>query len=541
MPTRELGSRFPLLGLALAGCIVAALATREAQADSTIVLDGDVTPGGLDHEFVEFDVPAGTKEIQVDHADASADDIVDWGLNDPSGFRGWGGGNAEPAVVGELAASRSYLAGPIQPGKWRVVVGKAKIVSASVHYTLSVTLRDAPTLAPQPERKPYAPAAPLSNEARWYAGDLHAHSRESGDAQPTIDVLVTFARAQGLDFVELSEHNTTSQLDFVGDVQAKHPDILVLPGVEFTTYAGHANGIGATAWVDHKIGQPGVDIAGAADAFHGQGALFSINHPLFDLGNLCIGCSWKHELPAAKIDAVEVATAGAADLFAAGSLKFWDDLCATGRHVAIVGGSDDHTAGADVGSFGAPVGTPTTYVFAKELSAEGILEGIASGRTAVKFHGPSDPMAELTSDLPLDKDTVRAERVTLRAKITGGDGAAVRWVVDGVAGDPLDVKGDPFEVTREISANEAKPTRVRVEVLEAGIPSTVTSHVWVEFDKGVGVVDDGYTEVAGGCACGVRGAPGAPSLLGVGAGLVVALQLAWRRRPVGRDGRGRAR
>ena len=58
-------------------------------------------------------------------------------------------------------------------------------------------------------------SAPLSMEARWYAGDLHAHSRESGDAKPTIDELVTFARSQGLDFVELSDHNTVSQLDFI--------------------------------------------------------------------------------------------------------------------------------------------------------------------------------------------------------------------------------------------------------------------------------------------------------------------------------------
>src|SRR5262245_5832681 len=181
-------------------------APRRAAADQTITLDGTVMAGGLDHEFIEFDVPAGTQEIQIDHDDLSNEDILDWGLDDPDGFRGWGGGNTESAVVTVLAASRSYLAGPISPGKWRVVIGKAKIVGGSADYHVVVTLRDAPTLAPQTDRKPYSPSPPLSKERRYYAGDLHAHSRESGDADPTIDDLCTFARSQGLDFVELSDH-----------------------------------------------------------------------------------------------------------------------------------------------------------------------------------------------------------------------------------------------------------------------------------------------------------------------------------------------
>lgn len=511
MVTRHRRFRFlPALG-ALAASAATTVATVEARADQTIVLDGDITKGGLDHAFISFEVPAGTKEIQIDHDDQSPDDILDWGLDDPSGFRGWGGGNGEPAVVGELAASRSYLPGAIAAGTWSVVIGKALIVSDVVHYKLVVTLRDAPTLAPQAERKPYAPVAALSTGGRWYAGDLHAHSRESGDAKPTIAELVTFARAQGLDFVELSEHNTTSQLDFFADVQSKHPDILLLPGVEFTTYAGHANGIGATAWVDHKIGQPGVTIQAAADAFHAGGALFSINHPLFDLGNLCIGCSWRHELAAPNVDAVELATAGTGDLFGAGTLKFWDDLCATGRHVAAVGGSDDHTAGEDIGNFGAPVGTPTTYVYATELSAKGIVDGIRRGRTVVKYHGPTDPMVELDSDVALTGDTAKAERTTLRARITGGDGTAARWVVNGIAEDPIDVTGDPFELTRKVTASADHVDRYRVEVLRSGLPTTVTSHVWIEFTPGVGAGEGGagYTEIAGGCACEVRGAPDA--------------------------------
>ena len=60
-----------------------------------------------------------------------------------------------------------------------------------------------------------------------------------------------------------------------GAVQDAHDDILLVPGVEFTTYDGHANGIGATEYVDHRVGFGNVTIIGAAQRFAEQGALFS--------------------------------------------------------------------------------------------------------------------------------------------------------------------------------------------------------------------------------------------------------------------------
>src|SRR5690606_27355461 len=98
--------------------------------------------------------------IEIAHDDLSDDNTLDWGLVDPNGvFRGWGGGNPENAVVGEAAASRSYVPGPILAGVWKVVVGKAQITTPPGEYLITVTLRDQATLAAQPERAPYQPAA----------------------------------------------------------------------------------------------------------------------------------------------------------------------------------------------------------------------------------------------------------------------------------------------------------------------------------------------------------------------------------------------
>ncbi len=463
------------------------LASPALAAETTLVLDGDVPLNGPDHFFVPFDVPPGTVEIEVVHDDLSDDNILDWGLDDPAGFRGWGGGNGEPAVVGLTAASRSYVAGPIAPGTWRVVVGKAKLVDTPATYALTVILRDVPTLSPQPERTPYVMGPGLGGGPRWYAGDFHVHSRESGDAIPPLDEIADFARARGLDFVEISDHNTLTQLEFLTDAQSRHTDLLLVPGMEFTTYAGHANAIGATQWVDHKIGQPGVTIAAAATAFAAQGALLSINHPALDLGDVCIGCAWKLEIPQ-PLAAVEIATGGldkAGKFFTDDATAFWDDLCAQGLHVAAIGGSDDHRAGVDLDGFQSPIGDPTTMVYADERSVPAILAAISNGRTVVKLQGPADPMVVLTSTVAPTGDTVTADSTGLKATVTGAPaGAMVRFVHNGQVMPPIAVSGEGFVAAIQALAPATGEDRWRAEVLVDGRPRTITSHIWLREDPG---------------------------------------------------------
>ena len=464
------------------------LVARTTQADDTLVLDGEVPDDASEFFYVPFDVPEGTAEIEVRHDDLSEENILDWGLYEPSGaFRGWGGGNAEPAVVTELAASRSYLIGPLPSGEWNVVVGKAKIKETPALYHIEVDLQDAPTLPAQPERAPYEAAPALSTEARWYAGDFHVHSRESGDAREsmTLDEIASFAKDRGLDFVALSDHNTVAQLDFLGDAQARQRDFLLLPSVEFTTYAGHANGIGATAWVDHKIGFEGATIEAAAKAFADQGAIFSINHPALDVGDLCIGCAWDHDLSPESVGAVEIATGGLAQggtLFTPNAIAFWEELCATGRHIPAVGGSDDHRAGQDLSGFQSPIGDPTTLVYATELSTAGILEGIKNGRTVVKLQGPDDPMLEVEASVAPAGDSITAARVTLRARVTHGDGTKVRFVKNGQPEPEVTVVGDDFVHEAEALAPAEGEDRWRAEVLVEDDPRTVSSYLWLKSD-----------------------------------------------------------
>jgi MYXO-CTERM domain-containing protein len=458
--------------------------TAHAGGETIIPLTGEVPDDGLDHFFVPFDVPAGgaVVEIEVRHDDLSDANVLDWGLQGPDGFRGWGGGNAEPAIVGVDAASRSYSPGAIEAGQWEVIVGKALIDEPPGNYALEVVLRATATLPPQ-ARTPYVDAAALAEGPAWYAGDFHVHSEQSGDAQPSLDDIGTFARDRGLDFVLISDHNVNTAQDFFVDLQPEHPELLFIPGVEFTTYAGHANGIGATQWVDHKIGQPGVSIEGAIAAFHDQGAVFSINHPAFELGALCIGCAWNHEVDGATIDGVEIASNSLQPLnaqFTAGAIALWDEMCAQGYHVAAIGGSDDHKAGVDLSAFQSPIGDATTLVWAERLDVPSIVQGVRDGRTVVKLQGPDDPTLTFDAVEPIEGDTIVADEVTLVAQVTGAAGQEIRWVQNGTAEDLQVIDADPFELQRTVAAPADGQDRYRVEVFVDGERRVVASHLWVE-------------------------------------------------------------
>jgi hypothetical protein len=446
--------------------------------ETVLTLDGAVSDDGTLFERVPFDVPAGTVEIEVRHASLNSANFFDWGVNDPNGFRGWGGGNPEPAIIGEQAASRSYLPGPMPAGTWNVSIGKPVMGGAPFDYSLEVVLRESATLPPQ-ERGPFVPPAPLSSESAWYAGDLHVHSLESGDASAELDAIADLARARGLDFVVVTDHNTSSTLDFLTAVQARHPDILLIPGQEYTTYNGHAGAIGVTVPLPYELGIEGLTVEDALDAIRADGALVSINHPALDIGNLCRGCAWEHEIDFASVDAVEIQTGGlepVGALFTPLAIAFWEDAVAQGHHLAALGGSDDHRAGVDLSSTQSPIGDPTTLVYARELSIEAILEGISNARTAVKLQGPDDPFVELLAD-GVDPHTDTWAAPGLRARVVGGADTQLVIVVNGEDAESEPITED--DVTLELDPIDTNGEAwVRAEIRIGGDPQVVTSHVW---------------------------------------------------------------
>ena len=441
------------------------------QGERRIDLSGDVPAGAETHFFLPFEVPDGVAEIEVRHDDLSSENILDWGLDGPGGFRGWGGGKSEPSIVGLDAASPSYVPGPIPAGTWEVVVGKAKLVEEPARFAVEVILRDAPTLSGQEVREAYEEVPALEVGGRWYAGDFHAHTIES-DGTPTIPELIALAESRNLDFLMLSEHNTVSQLSWYPDAQTR-TDVLLVPGMEFTTYAGHANAIGTTEWLDHRIGVRGATIEAAIADVHAQGGVFSIDHPLLNVGDLCIGCGWQYEVDPQSIDGVEVW----GSIFT--GVPFWEDLLERGSHAAALGGSDDHRGGTGEGPLYTPLAAPTTRVWAEELSVSALLDGIRNGRTVVQIEGPHGPMIETELDGLGPGDTLVAARSTLRARVTAGEGRQLRLWKNGMIEREVPIDADPFVYETPVEAPAAGEDRYRFEVADGGTLRTIASHVWL--------------------------------------------------------------
>jgi MYXO-CTERM domain-containing protein len=502
-----------LLGLLAVGAVLS----------STTHYEGDVTAAGGDYVVVDFDVPAGTQEIRISHTDGSSAVILDWGVWGPDGFRGWGGGNTEDAIIGVNESSRSYRTGPIQPGTWQLVIGKAQLDAGSGHYAVDVVCDSASTL-PVRARAPFAPAV-LDDRRRWYKGDFHVHSTESGDATATLDQIVALARSRGLDFVNLSDHNTDSQLPLAAAAQAAQtaqPGVLLLRGAEITTYAGHGNAVGLGAYVDHRVGLAGRTIGQVLDDVAAQRAVFLVNHPTLDLGDACIGCAWKHPTtPWDKVTGMEVIT-GKWDvverLFVPGAVALWDDLAAQGFRIAAVGGSDDHRAGAGTGLTDSQLGSPTTLVLADELSEAAILEGLRRGRTIVQLRGPDDPRVEMRiGEAEIGDDVEGVGEAEIDVAIEGGAGTFVQLWRDGEKIAQAEVTADAASHRFEDRPG-AQVRRYRVELVDgAGHRLVVTSHIYVH-----GVTD------GGGCGCASGGAGG--GLGGLAVAALTALLRARRRR-----------
>lgn len=469
-------------------------------------LEGDVAAAGGDYATVAFDVPAGTQEIRVAHSDGSATDILDWGVWSPDGFRGWGGGLTDDAVIGVDQASRGYLPGAITAGTWTVVIGKALLDGDGGHYAIDVTCSATQSLPAQP-RAPFSPVV-LAPARAWYRGDFHVHSVESGDASATFDQIAALARQQHLDFVNLSDHNTVSQHALAAAYLAAHPDLLLLRGAEITTYAGHGNAVGLHAYVDHRIGYQGRTIGGVLDDVAAQQAIFIVNHPRLELGTACIGCAWHHDdTDWSKVAGIEIITGNwslAVSGFVPQVIQMWDGLLDQGHRIAAIGGSDDHTAGQNEGPTGSPIGSPTTLVLADNLSEAAIVAAVRHGRTIVQLRGPDDPVVDATmataggGSAEIGDDVDGIDRVRVAVHVTGGGGTfAQLWRNGAQVGDSVPVTGADTTVELD-DVPGAGDFRYRVELVAGSNQRVVvTSHFYVHAIDSAG----------GGCGCRTGGDP----------------------------------
>lgn len=409
----------------------------------TITLDGRLT--GADHERLlerEFEVPPGTRRIEIEYAVSGADrrTVVDLGLRGPSGLRGWSGGGKRSIMVSALGATPGYLPGPIESGPWAVVLGIPNIRPGSEDtYTITIRMFSADL----PPASKVIRAGP-----GWFAGDLHAHSghsdgrgvSKSGQAIPTpAHRVFDAAAAAGLDFVALSDHNTASHWLDVDRLQPYYDSLLLLHGREVTTYRGHADTVGETAFSEFRLPTPATSPAGLLSHIAGRGAFISINHPLRPDDETCMGCGWNDDdaVTIQTVQGVEVVN-GALRMGSLDGWPFWARLLNCGHRLTAVGGSDEHTIDAPQDQ---NLGTPTTVVYARDLSEAGIVAGLKSGRVYIRTQGVGGPSLQFSAEWAGRVfemgDTIPAgapSAATLQVEVTGSGAQTLEWIR---SGEPL--------------------------------------------------------------------------------------------------------
>jgi hypothetical protein len=448
-----------LLPLFLLGAASTSAAASPPARAPDLRLEGVVT--GADHEKyrrIPFELPRGVERLVVAFEQDGKEQrtVIDLGIEDPNGLRGASGGNKAVFTLSASDATPSYLPGPLDAGRWHLMLGipNARANSTARWQARLWFLRGAEAqIAPAGAIKSRGPA--------WYRGDMHLHSAHSdgscdskGGARARCPLFRTLeaAAARGLDFVMLTEHNTTSHHAPIVEMQPYFDTMLLIPGREITTFYGHFNIFGVTAPIDYRV-QPGgpVSFNTIADKVHALGGLVAINHPSLPSGEACMGCGWT--MPDADMDRVDLIEAinGSSIAGSDGNpdgpysgVAFWH------RHGAAagkppIGGSDNHDPGRE-GGLGT-IGHPATVVFAEGLTVAAILAGLRKGRSFVDLTGSRDAMLDLSlcsagsCSAMGEKRTLKSGDVHRLRMMASIPGATRLRIVDAIGNRDLSTQG----------------------------------------------------------------------------------------------------
>jgi len=336
-------------------------------------------------------------------------------LFDPQGFRGAGhrGGAVHEVSISPDSATPGYWPGPLAAGEWVAQVDTHMVMPGeTVSYTLEVTVNRGPNrrradsacfVCGGPYRRvsygqsttppDCGPAGVAKSQRfppsspRWYRGDLHTHTHHSDAHGQSVTDLLAAASDRGLDFLFLTDHNTNAGLAELETLM--DPGLLVVPGIELTTFWGHALCLGTRRWWDWRL-YPGSGAMGCvAEQVEAEGGLFVIAHPVADGDPDCTGCAWRFgEMMPGNARWVEIWNGPwGCDSNNESALSLWYDWLNQGLHVTATAGSDVH------GPQHYAAGPGFSVLYAEDLTQEGLLRALREGHLYLS----SGPKVDLTA------------------------------------------------------------------------------------------------------------------------------------------------
>jgi hypothetical protein len=421
------------------------ISSAHGQTKPDIILKGTIT-GSQNNTYVEapFTVPDRIVSITITFRYSGKDQhtALDLGLFDPERFRGWSGGNKDNFTVSTTNATPSYLPGPLPAGQWKLLIGVPNIrqtVTSDYEADIFFTRADH-TITSFTD-------TPLREGPAWYRGDLHMHTAhsdgscqsQSGKKVPCpVFLTAEAASVRGLDFIAVTDHNTDSHYDALRELQPYFDKLLFIPGREITTFWGHANLFGPTDFVDFRVGTTVPSMQTLFQQAESMHAILSINHPNAPTGEICMGCGWtpKEAIDPHLIHSIEAINGGAEEGQYSG-ISFWEKYLNQGYRITAIGGSDNHNAQTPAAGKSA-IGSPTTVIYASDLSVASILDGIRKGHVFIDLSASRDRRLEVSAEDGNQKaligDTLEApaeSTIKISAHIIDCDGNQLRFLLDG--------------------------------------------------------------------------------------------------------------
>lgn len=306
-----------------------------------------------------------------------------------------------------------------------------------------------------------------SSAGVWLKGDLHVHSRHSTESSNnSISKIINFSKSVKMDYLCITDHDNHVNGDVEhhtwADPEFKSDSLLLLLyGAEWTTTRGHGNVFSHKPYDHQKL----FDVRDHRDVNIGKvkellGIHLSANHPS---GKDNFGFSYD------LVQSIEVWNSAVWPKNA-NAIMIWDDMLSSGRMMTGRGGSDAHhgvpvdTEKPSSNTYQAEynyVGTPTTWVFAKERSLKAVVDALTNGKVSVSSN-PFAPRVEFYAD-------------------ANGDGK-----FEMMMGDNIKSSGKPVKFLVQLNGNPLPDTDYTITVIKNG-KNLNTSHARgsvpvVEFD-----------------------------------------------------------
>ena len=242
----------------------------------------------------------------------------------------------------------------------------------------------------------------------WHRVELHTHTIASdGIMEP--QELVERSKSRGYDAIVVTDHNTTTSCAQAVNA-GKKEDLLVIPGIEWTTFWGHIVVSGGTSAVDwRQLNLDNID-SKIKDAKKG-GDLVTVAHPKRLGTPFCSECRFLYKINEwENIDAYEVWSHynPHTSIESQKAKKEWSDLVNKGYKIAPVYGYDWHNP-----DDGGPAYAYTYVGVEGELTKDSLFKAIKHSHTYITMGVNLDVYFKVGTQMHIVGDVVKGDEATL--------------------------------------------------------------------------------------------------------------------------------